>query len=89
MKKYFLVLCFMFGGLDAQDTKAISSAEASKYIGEIKTVRGTVVSGYYAYRSKGKRTFLNLDKAYPNQIFTIVIWQKARTRFGQARKIII
>jgi len=27
-------------------------------------------------------TFLNLDKPYPNQIFTVVIWGSDRSKFG-------
>jgi len=32
--------------------------------------------------SKGQPTFLNLDKAYPNQTFTAVIWGSDRSKFG-------
>ncbi|SRR6266849_6719474 len=32
--------------------------------------------------TKGEPTFLNLDKSYPNQIFTIVIWESNRRKFG-------
>jgi len=33
------------------------------------TVCGEVASTHYAVRSRGNPTFINLDKAYPNQIF--------------------
>ena len=74
-----LSLLFFFFSACSQDS--ISSKEASKYIGETKTVCGKVVSTFYAQSSKGKPTFLNLDKAYPNQIFTIVIWKDDRSKF--------
>lgn len=51
----------------------ITPEEAYKYIGETKTVCGTVASATYAVRSRGKPTFLNLNKPYPNLVFTLVI----------------
>jgi len=33
--------------------------------------------------SKGQPTFLNLDKPYPQQIFTILIWGENRAKFGK------
>ena len=41
-----------------------------------------VVSTRYASSTKGQPTFLNLDKPYPNQIFTIAIWGNNRSKFG-------
>jgi len=55
----------------AQDK--IKATEAQKYVGETKTVCGKVVSTFYSYSSKGQPTFLNIDKPYPNNIFTVVI----------------
>ena len=46
----------------ALQPNAISALEASKHIGETATVCGTVASANYATRSRGKPTFLNLDK---------------------------
>ncbi len=50
--------------------KKLSAAEAKDHIGEDTTVCGEVVSTRYAASTKGHPTFLNLDKPYPNQIFT-------------------
>lgn len=61
---------------------SISAAEAKDHIGERQTVCGQVVSTHYAARSRGKPTFINLDKPYPNQIFTVVIWGSDRAKFG-------
>jgi hypothetical protein len=44
----------------AQDS--ISANDAARFIGQQKTVCGTVASAKYASRSKGNPTFLNLDK---------------------------
>jgi hypothetical protein len=61
----------------------ISPAEAAKHVGEKSTVCGVVASASYATRSKGQPTFLNLDKPYPNAIFTALIWGDDRPKFDQ------
>ncbi|MFI5089166.1 MAG: hypothetical protein ACHP7P_03810 [Terriglobales bacterium] len=66
----------------AQQTSTITAAEAKDHVGEHATVCGQVVSTHLAARSRGTPTFLNLDKPYPNQIFTIVIWGSDRAKFG-------
>jgi len=55
-----------------QAQKKLTAAEAKEHIGETATVCGDVVSTRYASSSKGHPTFLNFDKQYPNQIFTVV-----------------
>jgi len=32
--------------------------------------------------TKGQPTFLNLDKPYPNHVFTALIWGESRSKFG-------
>ena len=59
----------------------ISPEEARSYIGKVKTVCGTVASTKYAIRSRGKPTFLNLNRPYPNHVFTVVIWGSDRDKF--------
>ena len=63
--------------------KKLTAAEAKDHVGETATVCGNVVSTRYAASTKGQPTFLNLDKPYPNQIFTIVIWGSNRSKFGR------
>ena len=60
---------------------SLSAAEAKNHVGERGTVCGEVVSIHYAARSRGNPTFINLDKPYPNQIFTVVIWGSDRPKF--------
>jgi hypothetical protein len=64
-----------------QAQKKLTAAEAKEHFGETATVCGPVVSTRYAESSKGQPTFLNLDKPYPNQIFTVVIWGNNRSKF--------
>ena len=38
---------------------------------------------YTATSSRGEPTFINLDAAYPNQIFTILVWGDDRQKVGE------
>lgn len=82
---FLLVALLLFAALvrPAFAQKSLSAAEAKEHIGEVATVCGTVVTTRYAGSTKGSPTFLNLDKAYPNQVFTIVIWGSDRSKFGR------
>jgi micrococcal nuclease len=60
----------------------ISAAEAKNHVGERATVCGVVASTHYAAMSRGNPTFINLDKPYPDQIFTVLIWGSDRPKFG-------
>jgi DNA/RNA endonuclease YhcR with UshA esterase domain len=62
--------------------KKMSAAEAKDHVGETATVCGTVASTHYAASTKGQPTFLNLDKPYPNKLFTVLIWGENRSKFG-------
>jgi hypothetical protein len=66
----------------APQRQKLSASEAKDHIGETATVCGDVVSTRYAASTKGQPTFLNLDKPYPNQIFTVLIWGSNRSKFG-------
>ena len=84
MRKIIILITAAAGlFLYADNKPEITAAEAKQHVGEFTTVVGTVVSGKYISRSKGKPTFLNLDKPYPNQVFTILIWGSDRSKFKQ------
>jgi DNA/RNA endonuclease YhcR with UshA esterase domain len=68
--------------LPVQAQKKLAPAEAKEHFGETATVCGEVVTARYAASTNGQPTFLNLDKPYPNQVFTIVIWGNNRSKFG-------
>src|SRR5215472_2951149 len=61
---------------------SISTGEAKNHVGENATVCGDVASTRYVRRRRGSPTFLNLDKPYPRQVFTVVIWGSDRSKFG-------
>jgi hypothetical protein len=62
------------------DATNISPADAIHFVGQVVTVCGHVASARYASDSKGQPTFLNLDKPYPNHVFTAVNWGQGPKR---------
>ncbi|MDA2918721.1 DNA-binding protein [Desulfobacterota bacterium AH_259_B03_O07] len=65
----------------------ITPEDASNYVGETKTICGKVASSKYAVKSRGSPTFLNLNKPYPNHIFTVVIWGSDRHKFKNSPEL--
>ena len=61
----------------------LAAAQAKDHIGEVATVCGVVASAKYAASSPGRPTFLNLDKPYPTQVFTVVILGENRAKFDK------
>jgi len=82
MKPWILVLALGIASNALAQDAHLKAGQAKDHIGETQTVCGEVVSARYASRSKGQPTFLDLDKPYPNEIFTILIWGENRAKFG-------
>ncbi|MFW6012414.1 MAG: hypothetical protein ACOC92_01750 [bacterium] len=59
------------------------ATEAARHVGERGTVCGEVASTRYAPSVDGEPTFLNLERPYPDQVFTAVIWGDDRPRFDR------
>ncbi len=67
---------------------AVAWDEARYHIGERTTVYGPVVDTHWASGSRGKPTFLNIGKPYPDpKRFTVVIWIQNRGNFPQAPEV--
>jgi hypothetical protein len=79
------VLVILWAALGSAQTSMVA-AEAKNHVGEKGTVCGQVASTHYATQSRGNPTFLNLDKPYPNQVFTVLIWGSDRPKFGEPEK---
>ena len=60
---------------------SIDAYEASSSVGQRATVCGDVADTRYASGSRGQPTFLNFERAYPNHVFTVVIWGDERSKF--------
>ena len=73
------VLCFAAAAANAV---TYSAKDAVDHIGESATVCGSVAGAKYATSVKGKPTFLNLDQAYPHQVFTALVWGSDRKAFS-------
>ncbi len=79
-----LVLLALSAAAAEVGASSIPAAEASGHIGETMQVCGHVASAAYLASVKGSPTFLNLDRPYPDQTFTVVIWGSARSSFAGA-----
>ena len=81
-----IMLCFASLVVAAGQTsreKHITAAEAKDHVGERATVCGKVVGIHYTVSSRGRKIFLDLDVAFPNHIFSILVWlDTARSRFA-------
>jgi hypothetical protein len=77
-----VIVLALFWATSACAQSSIPASEAKNHADQIATVCGQVASVRYAVKSSGSPTFINLDRAYPKQIFTIVIWGGDRSKFG-------
>jgi hypothetical protein len=63
--------------------QTLTTAQAKAHVGESATVCGNVAGERTATSSRGEPTFINLDAAYPNQVFTILVWGDDRKNVGE------
>ncbi len=61
--------------------ETITPYQAANFIGQQRTVCGTVASADFAAESKEQPTFINLDKPCPSQVFTVTILGSDRGKF--------
>jgi hypothetical protein len=66
----------------------LSPDEAGKHVGETATVCGTVASAHLSPHPR-EPILIDLDKRYPDQIFTIVILGRDRAKFGALDKSLL
>jgi len=74
----------LLAGAVSADPPRVPDHEAYRHIGKEATVCGRVADTTFLESIRGRPTFLNLGGAYPNQTFTVVIWDDARARFDEA-----
>ena len=60
----------------------IIAEDADSHIGRAAEVCGSVASASYLPSENGRPTFLNFERAYPNQVFTAVIFGDHRSIFS-------
>jgi micrococcal nuclease len=62
--------------------QTIAATDAAKHVGEHLTVCGSIAGEHTATSSRGTPTFINLDKPYPNQVFTVLVWGSDKASVG-------
>ncbi len=65
----------------AEEVQRISASDAAAHVGEMAEVCGQVASAAYLGTVGGRPTFLNFERPYPDQVFTVVIWGSNRKNF--------
>ena len=61
---------------------SLTPEQAASHAGKSAAVCGGVASAHYARRARSQPTFLDLGKAYPHDIFTVVIFGSDRAKFS-------
>jgi hypothetical protein len=80
LRMILIALSAFVAGVVVAHAASLSCDEAREHLGEDATVCGLVASAKYYQRGR-KPTFLNLCKAYPNHVFTALIWGTDRDKF--------
>lgn len=62
--------------------QTIPSVDAKNHIGERATVCGSIADKHVASQSQGRPTFIDLDRPYPNQTFTVLVWERDKGKVG-------
>lgn len=63
--------------------EVVTSTDAINHVGQRVRICGVVASAALAASSPGSPTFLNLDRPYPNHVFTALIWIETRGLFAK------
>jgi hypothetical protein len=79
----FVVLALLLSFPVPARGEPVSSRDAARHLGETVTVCGPVAGAAHFSRIQGEPTFLNFDRAYPEQTFTAVIWGRDNDKFEQ------
>ncbi len=95
MRIFFLILfCMAWNGISAQTTTpAVDSTqerpafiitdpkEVVNHEGELISIEGGIVKASFNDRLKGKPIFLDMFASYPNNLFSVVIWESNQAEF--------
>jgi hypothetical protein len=74
---FALLICSLRG-----ECQTLSTSQARAHDGDSAKVCGVVGNEHTAQGSQGKPTFLDLDSAYPEQVFALVVWDQDREKVG-------
>jgi hypothetical protein len=78
---HFAAAWLLFASIGQSQT--ITAAQAREHDGETATVCGVAQNEHTAATTRGKPTFIDLDSAFPYQIFSILVWDEDRPNVGE------
>jgi DNA/RNA endonuclease YhcR with UshA esterase domain len=81
VKRGFLFISFLFISL-AVFSQTIAVEDVKNHVGETITILGKIADGRYLGSVAKKPTLLNVNKPYPNQPLTVIIYGDNRNAFG-------
>lgn len=84
MKSYLAFLVFVLFATAGYSQTTIKAEDISKHIGDSVKICAKVYGVKYLENAKNSPTFVNVGGAFPNQLFTIVIWNDVRKQFEKA-----
>ena len=66
----------------------IKAEDIGKHVGDSVKICSKVFSARYFEQAKNSPTLLNIGAAFPNQLFTVVIWSEVRKQFETAPEVL-
>ena len=84
MKKSIVAFVALFFSLNVFSQTLIKAEEVGKHVGDSVVVEARVFSTRYFESAKNTPTLLNIGAAFPNQLFTVVIYGEDRKNFSTA-----
>ena len=82
--KILFLSAFLFAFYFVSAQKEIKAEDISKHVGDSVKVCAPIFTTRYFEKAPNSPTLLNAGGAYPNQIFTIVIYGAVRKEMGGA-----
>jgi len=82
MKSILLVLFVTIASVSYSQTE-VNAATIKDHIGDSVKYCGKVATARLMEKMNNAPAFLNIDGAYPNQVFTVVIWKPEREKFAE------
>lgn len=78
-----LILLFLSLASVSYSQTEVNATTIKDHIGDSVKYCGKVVTARLMDRMNNAPAFLNIDGAYPNQVFTVVIWKPEREKFTE------
>lgn len=83
MRSILILLFLAFASVGYSQVE-VNATTIKDHIGDSVKYCGKVVTARLMDRMNNAPAFLNIDGAYPNQVFTVVIWKQDREKFKES-----